>query len=415
MCKGPEKGLSFLPMKLHDLKGAILQLSQEKGIAKEEIIDTVAFAIAAAYKKEFCDKDERVEAVFDEKIGDFLIYEKKLVVDPKLLKNPDEVKEVSLQEVKNLDKTKPLQLEEEMAEELLKEEELEGNDKEQTAIKFKPQRHILLAEAKKLVKGAKAGNWILFPLIKKEGYGRIAAQTAKQVITQRLRELERSLVFNSIKEKEGQIVSGIVQRVEGDIVYVDLGRISGTLASLDKIPQEYYKPNQRIKALITKVEPGMRGPVVFLSRSSSKTLAGMFAQEVPEIASGVVEIKGIAREAGSRSKIAVLSHNPEVDPIGSCVGQKGTRIAVVINEFCGEKIDIISYSDDSAEFIAKALSPAKVVNVVIDDEVTRKATAFVIEDQQSLAIGKKGQNVRLAAKLTGWKIDVRVAGEKNEA
>lgn len=402
-------------MKLHDLKGAILQLSQEKGIAKEEIIDTVAFAIAAAYKKEFCDKDEKVEAVFDEKVGDFLIYEKKLVVDPNLLKNPDEAKEVSFHEVKNLDKTKPLQLlEEDVAEELAREEELEENDKERTAIKFKPQRHILLAEAKKLVKGVKAGDRILFPLIKKEGYGRIAAQTAKQVITQRLRELERSLVFDSIKEKEGQIVSGIVQRVEGDIVYVDLGRISGTLASVDKIPQEYYKPNQRIKALITKVEPGMRGPVVFLSRSSSKTLTGMFAQEVPEIASGVVEIKGLAREAGSRSKIAVLSHNPDVDPIGSCVGQKGTRIAVVINEFGGEKIDIISYSDDSAEFIAKALSPAKVVNVVIDDEATRKATAFVIEDQQSLAIGKKGQNVRLAAKLTGWKIDVRLAGESDE-
>lgn len=398
-------------MKLHDLKGAILQLSQEKGIAKDEIIDTVASAIAAAYKKEFCDKDEKIEAVFDEKIGDFSVYEKKLVVDPKFLKNSAEAKEVSLQEVKNLDKTKPLQLEEGTAEEPAAEEELEGGEK---AIKFKPQRHILLSEAKKLIKKADIGNWILFPLVKKEGYGRIAAQTAKQVITQRLRELERSLVFDSIKEKEGQIVSGIIQRVEKDIVYIDLGRISGTLAGLDKIPQEYFKPNQRVKTLITKVEPGARGPVVFLSRSSSKTLAGMFSQEVPEIASGVVEIKAIAREAGSRSKIAVVSHNPEVDPIGSCVGQKGTRIAVVINEFGGEKIDIISYSDDTAEFIVKALSPAKVINVTIDDEVGRKSTAYVAEDQQSLAIGKKGQNVRLAAKLTGWKIDIRLAGENNK-
>lgn len=401
-------------MKLHDLKGAIMQLSQEKGIAKEEIIDTVASAIAAAYKKEFCEKDEKVEAVFDEKIGDFFLYEKKLIVDAKLLKNPEDAKEISLQEVKNLDKTKPLQLEERVAEEPIIEEESEGDEKEQTTIKFKPQRHILLSEAKKLIKGASIGNWILFPLVKREEYGRIAAQTAKQVITQRLRELERSLVFDSIKEKEGQIVSGVIQRVEKDIIYVDLGRISGTLAGLDRISQEFYKPNQRIKILITKVEPGMRGPIVFLSRSSPRALAGMFSQEVPEIASGVVEIKAIAREAGSRSKIAVVSHNSEVDPIGSCVGQKGTRIAVIINEFGGEKIDIISYSDDSAEFIAHALSPAKVIDVVIDDEAVRKVTAFVTEDQQSLAIGKKGQNVRLAAKLTGWKIDVRLAGENKE-
>lgn len=391
-----------------------MQISAEKGIPKEEIIATVASAIAAAYKKEYCDKDEKVEAAFEEKRSNFFIYEKKLVVSEKLLKNPEEAKEISFQEVKNLDTSQPLQLEKGDPKKLPSEEGLDEEDTEQSLIKFKPQRHILLAEAKKLIKNASAGDWILFPLIEKEGYGRIAAQTAKQVITQRLRELERLLVFENIKEREGQILPGIIQRIDREVVYIDLGKVTGTLVGPDRISQEYYRPGQRLKVLLSEVEQGMRGPVVFLSRSSAKALARMFRDEVPEIASAIVEIKAVAREAGSRSKIAVLSHSPDVDPIGSCVGQKGTRIAVIINEFGGEKIDIILYSDDPALFIAQALSPAKTLQVVIDDEKNRRATAYVSEDQQSLAIGKKGQNVRLAAKLTGWKIDVRLPGETRE-
>lgn len=401
-------------MKLQDLQGAITQLSAEKGIPKEEIFDTVAWAIAAAYKKEFCDKDEKIEAVFDADKKTFLVYAKKLVVSGDLLKNPEDAKEVSLEEVKNRDTDMPLELRKDDLQEQLAGEEPEiAEEKEKTVIKFKPQRHILLSEAKKFFTDAQPGDWILFPLKLKEQYGRIAAQTAKQVVTQRLRELERFLVFSSIKEKEGQMASGIVQRVEGTVVYVDLGKATGTLIEPDQIPGEYYQPNKRLKVYVTKVDQAMRGPAIYLSRSSPKALIRMFHQEVPEVASGVVEIASIAREAGARSKIAVLSHDPDIDPIGSCVGQKGTRIAIVINEFNGEKIDIIPFAEDPAQFIANALSPARVIRVRIDDEALRRATAFVAEDQQSLAIGKKGQNVRLAAKLTGWKIDIKLPSEED--
>ncbi|MBI3273517.1 MAG: transcription termination/antitermination protein NusA [Candidatus Colwellbacteria bacterium] len=400
-------------MKLQDLQGAILQLSAEKGIPKEEVLETVRAAIAAAYKKEYCDKDEKIEAAFDEKGGGFRLFAKKLVVSPEILKNPEEAKETALQEITYLDKSAKLGLEKGKLEEAFL---LEGSEegKEQVLVRFKPQRHILLREAKKLFKDAEVGDWILFPLEYKENYGRISAQTAKQVITQRLRELERSLVFEGIKGKEGNVISGIIQRVEGNVVYVDLGKTTGTLVSQEQIEGERLRPGQRLKVYVIKVEQTIRGPIVFLSRSSPKALIAMFRQEVPEIASGVVEIKSVAREAGSRSKVAVVSNDPEVDPIGSCVGQRGTRIAIIINEFNGEKVDIIPWSSDPAQFIAQALSPAKTLNVRLDDENARKSTAFVAGDQQSLAIGKKGQNVRLAAKLTGWKIDVRLPEEAME-
>lgn len=386
-----------------------MQLSSEKGIPKEEVAIIVGSALAAAYKKEYCDKEEKIEAVFDEKTGKFTIYAKKLVVSPDILKNPEEAKENALQEITHLDKDLPLQLEKSNPEEsLAMEETISSEGKEQALVKFKLQRHMLLAEAKKLIAGAEIGDWILFPLVPEENYGRIAAQTAKQVIIQRLRELEHSLVFEGLKGKEAQMLSGIVQRIEGNTVYVDLGKATGTLVGADQISQERYQPNQRLKVYVSKVEQGIRGPAIFLSRSSQKALSQMFHQEVPEIGSGIVEIKSVAREAGSRSKIAVLSHDQEVDPIGACVGQKGTRIAIIINEFNGEKIDVILYSEDPAQFIANALSPAKVIQVRIDSSEGRKATAIVSEDQQSLAIGKKGQNVRLAAKLTGWKIDIRL-------
>lgn len=403
-------------MKLQELQGAIIQLSSEKGIPKEEVLSIVGSALAAAYKKEYCDKDEKIETIFDDKKGTFTIYAKKLVVSADILKNPEEAKENALQELAYLDKELPLQLEKSTPEaSIALEEGMSEEDKEQSLVKFKPQRHMLLAEAKKLITDAEVGDWVLFPLKPEENYGRIAAQTAKQVIIQRLRELEHSLIFEGLKGKEGQMLSGIVQRLEGSTVYVDLGKATGTLVSTDQITGEYYQPNQRVKVYVSKVEQGVRGPVIFLSRASQKALMQMFSQEVPEIASGVVEIKSVAREAGSRSKIAVTSHDAEVDPIGACVGQKGTRIAIIINEFNGEKIDVIPYSEDSATFIANALSPAKVIQARIDSQEGRKATAIVSEDQQSLAIGKKGQNVRLAAKLTGWKIDVRLPEEQESA
>lgn len=400
-------------MKLQELQAAIMQLSSEKGIPKEEVVRIVGSALAAAYKKEYCDKDEKIEAVFDEKTGEFTIYAKKLVVSREVLKNPEEAKENAMQELGHLDKELSLQLEKANAQESLAAEERSGeDDKEQLLVKFKPQRHILLDEAQKIMREAEVGDWILFPLTSEENYGRIAAQTAKQVIIQRLRELEHTLIFEGLKDKEGQMLSGIIQRVEGSTVYVDLGKATGTLAFPDQIPGERYQANQRLKVYVSKVEQGVRGPLIFLSRASQKALTQMFAQEVPEIAAGIVEIKSVAREAGSRSKMAVRSNDSEVDPIGACVGQKGTRIAIIINEFNGEKIDVIPYSQDSATFIANALSPARVLQVRVDSSEGRRATAIVSEDQQSLAIGKKGQNVRLAAKLTNWKIDIRLPNEQ---
>lgn len=406
-------------MKLRELQAAAIELSGERGIPKEEVLHVVATALAAAYKKEYGDKEEKIEGVFDEKTGTFRLYSKKLVVDETSLKNPEEAKEISLQSVANFDKEMPITLEksqkrdeeEDMLTELQGEDRDKALEKTEGAVRFKPQRHILLKEIEKICPDAELGDWVLFPLLLKEDFGRIAAQTAKQVITQRLRELERNMTFSSVKEKEGQIISGIVQRVEKGIIFVDLGKVTGTLAPQDQIIGERYPLGQRVKVLLSKVEFGPRGPLVFLSRGSHETLTRMFAQEVPEIASGVVEIKEVAREAGARSKIAVYSKDPDIDPIGSCVGQRGTRISIIINEFNGEKIDIIPWSENTATFIANALAPARILRVETVDEGGRQAIVYVDPDQQSLAIGKKGQNVRLAVKLTGWKIDVRLLEE----
>ena len=248
----------------------------------------------------------------------------------------------------------------------------------------------------------------------KDNFGRIAAQTAKQVIIQRIREAERETIYDEFKTKEGEVVSGIVQRVERGMVFVDVGKTAGILFPEEQIPGEFYRIGQRLRILILEVQKDAKGPGIILSRANSKMLAKLFEMEVPEIASGAVEIKSIAREAGSRSKVAVNSTEEGVDPIGSCVGQKGTRVQAVINELGGEKIDIIEWSQDSAKFIANALSPAKVLNVQANQE-QRVARVEVPEEQLSLAIGKKGQNVRLAAKLAGWKIDVIGAQKVEES
>ncbi len=393
-------------MKLKELRSAALELSGERGIPKEEIMQTIALALAAAYKKEYGDKEEKIEGIFDEKSDVFKLYSKKLVVEEKMLKNPEEAKENARESVARLDKALPIVLEKE--EEIQEPLPILTDEEKEELIRFRPQRHILLREAKKINKEATPGDLLLFPLEIQEEYGRIAAQTAKQVITQRLRELERNLAFSAAKEREGEIVSGIIQRIEKNIVYIDMGKAVGTLSPQDQLPQEYYPIGRRVKVYVSKVHPSLKGPSIFLSRASQEALMQMFSQEVPEIASHVVQIKAVAREAGSRSKIAVLSNDPDIDPIGSCVGQKGTRISIIINEFGGEKIDIIPFSDDPARFIANALAPAKTLSVELTDEAAKQAVAYVAADQQSLAIGKKGQNVRLAVKLTGWKIDVQL-------
>jgi len=245
-------------------------------------------------------------------------------------------------------------------------------------------------------------------LVSKQDYGRIAAQTAKQVILQKIREAEKETIFSEYRSKEGELVSGVIQRIEGGAVFVDIGKTLGILNREEQIPGEFYRPGQRLRFYILKVDDTPKGPMVLLSRAYPKLISKLFEIEVPEISAGTVVIKSIAREPGFRTKIAVESTEEGIDPIGSCVGQKGTRIMAVINELGGEKIDVIEWQNDPAKFIANALAPAKIIEVKIGEKNT--AEVVVPEDQLSLAIGKDGRNVRLAANLTGWKIDIK-AGE----
>jgi len=282
-------------------------------------------------------------------------------------------------------------------------EPVEGeNEKEH----YNPEHHILIEDAKKIKKDAKLGDEIIFPLEAKNDYGRIAAQTAKQVIIQKIREAEKVSVLADYGQKEGEIVSGTVQRMERGNIFVDMGRASGLLPYEEQIPGEHYKQGERIRMYLSRVEETPKGIFLRLSRAHPKFLAKLFEIEVPEIAGNSVEIKAIAREAGSRSKIAVASNDSHIDPVGSMVGQRGVRVSTVMSELGGEKIDIIEWSPEPEKFIEDALSPAKVQKVTLNKE-EMKATVSVTEDQQSLAIGKGGQNVRLAAKLTGWKIDIQ--------
>jgi N utilization substance protein A len=257
------------------------------------------------------------------------------------------------------------------------------------------------------------GDEIVTDLPIPESYGRMAAQTAKQVIIQKLREMERDMIFSEFKGKEKEVVSGIVQRREGRFVFVDLGKAIGILPAEEQIFNEHYNPNDRLKVYIKEVGEGHKGPEIILSRRSEEILKKVFYLEIPEIANGLVEIKEVAREAGSRSKVAIWSEAENVDPVGSCVGQRGSRIQTIISELGGEKIDIIEYSEDPAKFIANALAPAKVISIELI-EADHKAIVKVDSDKLSLAIGKNGQNVRLAARLTGWRIDIIEASEEGE-
>ncbi|MBI2025155.1 MAG: transcription termination/antitermination protein NusA [Candidatus Harrisonbacteria bacterium] len=270
---------------------------------------------------------------------------------------------------------------------------------------YNPDRHIFIDEAQKMKKDAQVSEELEFPLEAHEDFGRIASQAAKQVILQRLREVERDSVKKEYQGKEGEIVSGLVQRMERGNVYIDLGRAVGIMFYNETIPGEHYRLGERLRFYLLAVQEETRTPGVILSRSHPKFVSKLFELEVPEIHEGLVEIKAIAREAGNRTKIAVASKIEGIDPVGSLVGQRGTRVMAVTNELGNEKIDIIEWSEDPDKFIASSLSPAKVRSV--DALPRREAKVLVPEDQLSLAIGRGGQNVRLAAKLTGWKIDVR--------
>jgi N utilization substance protein A len=358
------------------LNSALSQLQEEKGIPKEKIIEAIEDALAAAYKKDYGKKGQIIRATFDPSSGKVNFFRVKIVVSSEMLREEDE----------------------EVPEETFEEE---GDKK----IFFNEEHHILIDDAKKIKGDVKVDDEIVFPLEEKDDYGRIAAQTAKQVIIQRLREAERVSVVDEFSGKQGDIVSGTVQRIERGTVFIDLGRVTGILPREEQIMGEYYRQGERIKALLLSVSETPRGIDLRLSRSHPDFLSKLFALESPEVANKVVTIPAIAREAGSRSKVAVLSHDENIDPVGSLVGQRGIRVNTVINELGGEKIDIIEWSEDPEEFITQALSPARVLSVEIDEE-RKEAKVSVDADQFSLAIGKGGQNVRLAAKLTGWKIDI---------
>ncbi len=365
-------------MDLKQFASALGQISDEKGISPEKVLETIEIALAAAYKKEYGEKGQIVKAKFNPETGEVKFSQVKIVVDESMLKpEGEEDEEVSI-------------------------EHEVGEDKK---IRFNAERHIMFDEAKKINKDIIIGDELEFPLETRENFGRIAAQTAKQVIIQRIREAEREAVWDEYKDKEGELTSGIIQRIEPRNIFVDLGKTVAIFPKEEQIFGEKYYVGTRMKFYILSVNSDPKGPGIVLSRSHPKMISRLFELEVPEIGSGAVEIKAIAREAGSRTKIAVFSHEEGIDPIGSCIGQKGTRVAAVISEIGGEKVDIVEWSEDPEIFVSNSMSPAKVTTIEI---MARRHTArvFVPEDQLSLAIGKAGQNVRLAAKLTGWKIDV---------
>ncbi|MDQ0230493.1 transcription termination factor NusA [Metabacillus malikii] len=343
-----------------ELLDALTILEKEKGISKEIIIEAIEAALISAYKRNF-NQAQNVRVDLNRETGTMKVFARKDVVD----------------EV------------------------------------YDPRLEISLSEAQGI-----NPNYVLNDVIEMEvtpkDFGRIAAQTAKQVVTQRVREAERGVIYSEFIDREEDIMTGIVQRIDSKFIYVSLGKIEALLPVSEQMPNETYQPHDRIKVFITKVEKTTKGPQIFVSRTHPGLLKRLFEIEVPEIFDGTVEIKSVSREAGDRSKISVHSENPEVDPVGSCVGPKGQRVQAIVNELKGEKIDIVRWSQDPIEFVANALSPSKVVEVLVNED--DKATTVIVPDYQlSLAIGKRGQNARLAAKLTGWKIDIKSETDAKKA
>jgi N utilization substance protein A len=366
---------------LKTFKSALGQLEEERKIPKEKILDAIEQAMAAAYKKDYGKKGQIIRAKFDLETGKTNFFQVKIVVDESIA----------------------------IVDEDSKNDEYSFKETGDERVHFNAEHHIMLEDAKKIKKGVELNDEIIFPLESKEDYGRIAAQTAKQVIIQKIREAERTSIIDEYGTKEGEIISGTVQKVERGNVYIDFNRATGILPAEEQIPGEYFQRGQRIRAYLYSVEDTPRGINLRLSRTHPKFIEKLFAVEAPEIENGIVEIKSIAREAGARSKIAVYSNDEHIDAVGSCVGQKGTRVNTITAELGGEKIDIIPWSEEPKVFVTNSLSPAKVISIEIN-ESDHKATVEVADDQLSLAIGKGGQNVRLAAKLTGWRIDIKGDG-----
>ncbi len=377
---------------MFDLKvinSVLEEMEQERGIPRAKMIDAIEQALATAYKKEYGQRGQIIRTHFDLSTGLTHFNQIKIVVDESMLKP---------------------ELDEEEGDEIINDTE-----DEEGLVRFDPEKHIMIENARLIKKDVALNDELIFPLESKDDFGRIAAQTAKQVIIQKVREAEKEAALQEFGQKEGDIIVGHVQRFERGNLYVDLGRITAVMPYDEQIPGERFRPGERIRAILLKVEETPRGIFLKLSRAHADFLTGLFTIEAPELQTGAVEIKAIAREAGSRSKVAVFAHDEHIDPVGAMVGQRGSRVSVVMSELGGEKIDIIEWSPDPIEFIEDALSPAQALSVTVETEPganedgTDRRGHVIVEvapDQQSLAIGRGGQNVRLAAKLTGWKIDI---------
>ncbi len=362
---------------MFDLKvinSVLNELEEVRGIPRASIIEAIEAALATAYKKEYGKKGQVIRTTFDLATGTSEFFQVKTVVDETtvIMDENEEVADTDLREYYN------------------------------------PEKHILIGDARRIKKDAQLNEEIIFPIESKGDYGRIAAQTAKQVIMQKIREAEKTSVVSEFGKREGDIVTGTVQRIERGNIFVDMGRATGLLPYEEQIPGERYSQGERVRAYLYRVEESPRGVFLRLSRSHPKFLEKLFEAETPELANAAVAIKAIAREAGYRSKIAAEAKDSHIDPVGALVGQRGVRVSTVMAELHGEKIDVIEWSADPKKFIEEALSPAKILSIDIN-EAELSAVVHVAEDQQSLAIGKGGQNVRLAAKLTGWKIDIQSA------
>lgn len=374
-------------------------ICDEKGLNYETVMEAVESALAAAYRKDFGNRQQNIKVKFDPEKGNMKAWD---------------VKEV----VEDID---PEKLEADQAElsqrrENARKEDRELNEEELSdLVQFNPKNQIMLTPAKEIKKDAAVGDTLEIELETGGDFGRMAAQTAKQVIIQKLREAERNTIFEDFKKHEGHIVQGAIQRRDrnGSII-IDIGKITGLLPVEEQIQREQYRPGSRMKFYVISVEMGPRGPEILLSRSSKRMIEEIFKQEIPEINDGSVVIRDIARDPGNRSKVAVSTDDESIDPIGSCIGQRGSRITTIITELGGEKMDIIQYSENAKDYIKQSLSPAKISSVELDEK-NKEASVKVAADQFSLAIGRGGQNVRLAANLTGWTIKVLQDGEEKKA
>jgi N utilization substance protein A len=350
-------------LNIKQIQNLIEEIGESKSLSEDQVRDAILGALSSAYKRDYRHKEERIEGKLDPSGKKIEFYLVKTVV---------------------------------------------SDDED----KINPFKQIKLSEALKINPNLKIGDEVRIPLEYKENFSRVAAQTAKQVIIQKLREYTKISIYDEFKEKEGRVVSGIIQKIDPKLIYVDLGKTIGYMFKTEAIPGEFYKLGNRMRFYVYAVEKTSKGVEIYLSRANPMFLAALFVFEIPEISEGIIEIKGVVRIPGIRSKLSVFSNVEGIDPVGSCIGPKGARVVNISNELNGEKIDIVLYSEDPLQYVINALSPAKVISGEILPKRTIKV--YVTEDQLPIVLGKNGQNIKLAAKLTGWRIDVRLIDEPDK-